>query len=289
MSIFSDLKLAAKLGRRQLRRARQALRYGPKALADTPIMFGNSFPKSGTHLLTQVLTGFSALGPVVDSGLPAILTFDGPTGTPRPAAAIRRELARLHPGDVAYGHLHATPEAVDALCRDGVAPYFILRDPRDVVVSHVFYVAEKAPNHVHHDYYRHTLKDFDERLRVSMLGRPELDIPFPDIRERFAPYMPWLERPEVLLLRFEDFITQPRQTLDCVFDHAIQRGFTCNVAREQAIEVLLARIQPQNSPTFRSGKVGGWKEHFSEAHKTLFKEVSGDLLVRLGYAENADW
>ncbi|MBN2502881.1 MAG: hypothetical protein JXB38_19025, partial [Anaerolineales bacterium] len=144
MSVLSDLKLTAKLGRRQLRRARQALRYGPKALAGTPILFGNSFPKSGTHLLTQVLTGFAALGPAIDSGLPAILTFDGPTGTPRPAAAIQRDLARLRPGDVAYGHLHATPEALAALCRTGVAPYFILRDPRDVVVSHVHYVTEMA-------------------------------------------------------------------------------------------------------------------------------------------------
>lgn len=289
MSALDDFKLAAKLGRHQLRRARQALRYGPQALADTPIFFGNSFPKSGTHLLTQVLTGFSALGPVVDSGLPAMLTFDGPTGAPRPAAAIRRELARLRPGDVAYGHLHAIPETLDALCREGVAPYFTLRDPRDVVVSHVFYVTDMAPNHVHHGYYRHTLKNFDERLRVSILGRPELDVPFPDICERFAPYMSWLEQSEVLLLRFEDFITQPRVALGQVFDHAVQRGFTCNVEREQAVEVLLSRIQPENSPTFRSGKVGGWKEHFTAAHKALFKKISGDLLVRLGYEDNADW
>lgn len=289
MSAFTDLKLAAKLGRRGLRRAGQALRYGPQALADTPILFGNSFPKSGTHLLTQVLTGFSALGPVVDSGLPAILTFDGPTGNPRPAAAIQRDLARLRPGDVAYGHLHATPKALDALCQEGVAPYFILRDPRDVVVSHVFYVTDMAPNHVHHAYYHDTLKDFDGRLRASILGRPELDVPFPDIRERFAPYMPWLERPEVLLLRFEDFITQPRETLGQVFDHARARGFVSDLPREQAVNVLLARIQPENSPTFRSGKIGGWKERFTAAHKALFKEVSGDLLVRLGYEQDGNW
>ncbi|MBN2499199.1 MAG: hypothetical protein JXB38_00450, partial [Anaerolineales bacterium] len=159
----------------------------------------------------------------------------------------------------------------------------------DVVVSHVFYVTDMAPDHVHHDYYKNTLQDFDERLRVSMLGRPELDIPFPDIRARFAPYMPWLERPEVLLLRFEDFITQPRVALGQVFDHAVQCGFVTQVSREQAIDTLLSRIQPKNSPTFRSGKVGGWKEHFTAAHKALFKEVSGDLLVRLGYEDNADW
>ena len=35
----------------------------------------------------------------------------------------------------------------------GLAAYFILRDPRDVVVSHVHYITEMEPNHIHHRYY----------------------------------------------------------------------------------------------------------------------------------------
>ena len=43
------------------------------------------------------------------------------------------------------------------------------------------------------------------------------------------------------------------------------------------------------SPTFRSGKTGEWKKHFTDEHKAIFKEIAGDLLVRLGYEKNNNW
>jgi hypothetical protein len=158
-----------------------------------------------------------------------------------------------------------------------------------VVVSHVFYVTELEPNHVHHDYYANQLSSFEERLRVSILGRPELDVPFPGIAQRFTPYLPWLERPEVLSLRFEDFITRREETLGRVFDHAVSRGLKLTASREQAIAVLSQSIDPQRSPTFRRGRVGGWKEHFTPEIAALFKQEAGDLLTRLGYEKDTDW
>jgi len=181
------------------------------------------------------------------------------------------------------------PEIIQALCHDGVAPYFIFRDPRDVAVSHVFYITEKEPDHIHHHYYAHVLTSFEERLKVSIEGRPELDFPFPNISARFEPFMPWLERPEVLALHFEDFILHKKETLGKVLDHAVARGFHYQVGRKSAIELLSSSIDPQSSPTFRSGKIGGWKDHFTPEHKMLFKQVAGDLLVKLGYESDLDW
>lgn len=284
--MLNSLKSPLRLMRWRARRAGQRLRYRQ---LDAPVLFGNSFPKSGTHLLTQVLAGFAQLGPVVDSGLPAVVNFDGPTGQPLPVSELMRQLGRLQPGDVSYGHLHAFPEVVELLCGEGWASYFIYRDPRDVVLSHVHYVTEMEPNHVHHDYYANQLKGFEERLRVSILGRPELVHPFPGIAERFAPYLPWLSRPEVQTLRFEDFITQPRQAIGLVLDHAVKRSLRITADREAAITQLCAAIDPQRSPTFRSGKVGGWRESFDAANKALFKEQAGDLLVQLGYESDLDW
>jgi hypothetical protein len=255
-------------------------------LRGSPVLFANSFPKSGTHLLTQVLEGFTRAAPVAFSGLPAVVMYDGPTGQPRPLATILRELRRFRPGDVGYGHLHALPAIVDALCRDGVALFFIYRDPRDVVVSHVHYVTEMEPNHVHHAYYR-SLPDFEARLRTSILGRPDLDIPFPNIRERFEPYLGWLDRPEVLSLRFERFITHREETLREVISYAQGRGLSLPLGEEATLRALDAAIDPQRSPTFRSGKIGKWREAFSPAIETLFRDVAGDLLARLGYEEDA--
>lgn len=287
MSFFVKVKFALKLARRQVRRAAATMQHG--SLSGTPILFANSFPKSGTHLLTQVLQGLTEISPAVESGLPAIITFDGPTGQPRPVTKIARDLRRLRPGDIAYGHLHAQPEVVNLLCAPGMAPFFILRDPRDVVVSHVYYVTEMEPNHVHHAYYRAELKDFDERLRVSILGRPDLNVPFPHIRGRFDPYLGWLDAPEVLVLLYEDFITRREQTLLKVLNHARSRGLKLHVGEQEALQVLESAINPQKSPTFRSGKIGKWRQSFSDANKALFKDVAGDLLIRLGYEQNNDW
>ena len=281
--------LFARLVRRRLRRWGALVRWRRISLQGIPVLFANSFPKSGTHLLTQILQGFSQIGPAVDSGLPAVVTFVGETGRPRSAGEIVRDLKRLLPGDIAYGHVHALPEAIEALCRDGIASYFILRDPRDVVVSHVHYVTEMEPSHIHHRYYTEELGDFDERLKASILGRPDIDIPFPDIRERFEPYMSWLGHPEVLLLRFEEFILNRDEAIGKVLDHAMERGFPIETERARAIQILAKNIDPARSPTFRSGKVGGWKAKFTREHKRLFKEIAGDLLIRLGYEQDNDW
>ena len=283
---------AVRLFRRAGRRAWQTLRRG--SLSASPVFFANSFPKSGTHLLTQVMHGFTRLGPAVDSGLPAVVTFDGFTGRKRDVAEIMADRQRFLPGDIGYGHVHAFPEAVERLCQPGVAVYFILRDPRDVAVSHVHYVAEMAPSHIHHRYYHDVLQSFDQRLSASITGVSVDELarasdgkpvyqPLPDIRERFAPYLGWLERAEVLALRYEDFIADQAATLARVLDHAVDRGFRLAVGHQPAIQALADSIDPSRSPTFRSGKVGGWQKSFTEEHTTLFARLAGDLLADLGY------
>jgi len=263
------------------------LKYGK---TESPVFFANSFPKSGTHLLLQAVQGFSQLGPAIYSGLPAITMFEAFSGERLSEAEVAGQLRRLQDGDISYGHVFAEPRMVEALCRPGAAPYFIYRDPRDVVVSHVHYVTDIWTSHVHHEYYARELKDFDERLRVSILGRPELTgIDFPGIRERFKPYLDWLDRPEVLVIRFEDFIQHKRQTLEQILDHAARRGFKTQVERQAALDILEKSIDPKQSPTFRSGTAGGWKASFSPEHKDLFKQETGDLLLRLGYEETMDW
>lgn len=284
-----ELKANAKLLRRDLQRLGQMMRYRRYTLDGVPVLFANSFPKSGTHLLTQVLQGFTKIGPAVNSGLPALVTFDGTTGERRSIDEILEDIRRLKPGDIAYGHLHSTGAVTSALCSDGMATYFILRDPRDVVVSHVYYVTEIESNHIHHRYYKDGLVDFDERLRTSILGRPDFDDLFPNIRERFEPYLGWLDQPQVLVLRFEDFVMDRESVIKQIFDHAVEHGFPVEVDYGQAIRSLSAEINPKKSPTFRSGKVGDWQVKFSPQNRDLFKEVAGNLLIQLRYESTLDW
>ena len=111
----------------------------------------------------------------------------------------------------------------------------------------------------------------------------------PNIRERFEPYMEWLGLPEVLALRYEDFILDPQEAVSRVFDHAATRGFTAMCDYGTAIQILAESIDPASSPTFRKGKIGGWRDSFTGHHKQLFKKTTGDLLLRLGYEGDSDW
>lgn len=259
----------------------------PAPQLDWPILMGISFPKSGTHLLDQILLGFSRVAPFSKRLHSFYAEYEGESGAKRTPQQALTWLDSLRPADVASAHLFARPEAVQRVSSPAFVPYFIFRDPRDVVVSHVFYVTEMEARHVHHEYYQ-SLPDFNARLKVSILGRPDSDAEFPDIAARFAPYLGWLERPEVLSIHFEDLILDRAAALTRILQHFLARA-PLPASRELILEALETSINPQKSPTFRSGRTGEWKKHFNDEHKRIFKDAAGDLLVKLGYEKNHDW
>lgn len=264
----------------------QRLRFASQP-ADLPVLLGISFPKSGTHLLDQILLGFAKVAPYAKRVHSFYAEYEGESGVKRTPEQALHWLDSLRPRDVASAHLFARPEAVARVTSPRFIPYFIFRDPRDVVVSHVFYVTDMEKRHVHHAYYQ-SLPDFDARLKVSILGRPDAGIEFPNIADRFAPYLDWLNQPEVLTIHFEDLIQDRAATLNRILDHFLAR-VPLQSPRSLILDSLESSINPTKSPTFRSGKTGEWKRHFTEEHKRLFKDAAGDLLIRLGYETNNDW
>jgi sulfotransferase 6B1 len=252
-----------------------------------PILLGISFPKSGTHLLDQILLGFNRVAPFSLHVHSMFANYDGETGRKRGADETLAWLRSLNACDVASAHLFSLPEAVKYVCTPEFVPYFIFRDPRDIVVSHVFYVTDMEPNHVQHDYFA-SLPDFDTRLKTSILGRPKAEAEFFDIGIRFQPYSDWLDRPSVLPIRFEDLINDRAATLTRIMDHFLAR-VPLQAPRQLILDSMESSINPKRSPTFRSGKTGEWKKHFTEEHKRIFKDVAGDLLMRLGYEKDNNW
>ena len=267
----------------------QAARFSslPEPPHGWPALLGISFPKSGTHLLDQILLGFSKVAPFSTRLHSFYGEYEGETGRRRSVEQALAWLDSLGPRDVASAHLFARPGAIARVAAPAFIPYFIFRDPRDVVVSHVFYVAEMETRHVHHDYYA-SLPDFGTRLRVSILGRPEMDIQFPNIAERFAPYMAWMDRPEVVKIRFEDLVHDRKRTLGAILEAFLARAPIPN-RRGSILQALECSINPRRSPTYRSGKTGEWKRYFTPEHTQLFKSVAGDLLTKLGYEARDNW
>lgn len=252
-----------------------------------PILLGISFPKSGTHLLDQILLGFSKVAPFPRRLHSFYAEYEGESGHKRAPEQALAWLDSLRPRDIASAHLFARPEVIACVSSPVFLPYFIFRDPRDVVVSHVFYVTDMETRHVHHGYYQ-SLPDFNARLTVSILGRSDPNIEFPNIAKRFAPYLGWLEEDFVMTIHFEDLINDRAATLDRILDHFLARA-PLPTPRQLILNALESSIDSSRSVTFRSGKSGEWKKYFTEEHKRIFKDVAGDLLVRLGYERNNDW
>ena len=285
MALKSNLRSAIYQTEKIFQRARFSSIAAPKI--GWPILLGISFPKSGTHLLDQILLGFNRVAPFSRRLHSFYAEYEGESGRKRSPEQALAWLDSLRPGDVASAHLFARDEVVKCVCAPAFIPYFIFRDPRDVVVSHVFYVTDMEARHVHHDYYQ-SLTDFDSRLKVSILGRPDSDVEFPDIAARFAPYLGWLDQPSVLTVHFEDLINDRAAALNRIIDHFLA-SVPLEAPRQLIFESLESSINPSRSPTFRSGKTGEWKKHFTEEHKKIFKNVTGDLLIRLGYEKEDNW
>ncbi len=281
----------------QTEKSYQRIRFSslPVPQGGWPVLLGISFPKSGTHLLDQILLGFSKVAPFSRRLHSFYAEYEGESGRKRSPEQALAWVNSLRPGDVASAHLFARPAVIERVTSSAFVPYFIFRDPRDVVVSHVFYVTDMEARHVHHDYYQ-SLPDFNARLTVSILGRPDANacpepsrrVEFPNIADRFSPYPGWLDQSAVMKIHFEDLINDRLGTLNRIIDRFLAR-VPLQTPRQLILEALETSINPKRSPTFRSGKTGEWKKYFTEEHKKIFKDVAGDLLVRLGYEKDNDW
>lgn len=254
---------------------------------EAPPVFGNSKPKSGSHLLLQILKGFTQIMPYkyVDADPVRTIRYEGGR---RSAEEILADLRSIPDGVIGWGYVDATPENASFLTSAGRVNYFIYRDPRDMLVSQVFFATDMHEGHGMHDYYN-SLPDFGERLKVAITGIDRDGLKMVSVKQRYEGVFQWLDQKNVMCIRFEDLINNRDATLLSMLDEVEKTGYRIPTPREKALTVLVEAIQPGKSHTFRSGKTGGWVNHFSEEHKSLFKEVAGDLLVRLGYEENNDW
>jgi sulfotransferase 6B1 len=267
--------------------AQAILRWKRFSFKDTPPVFGNSKPKSGSHLLLQILNGFTQIMPYryVDADPIRTIRKDGGRRT---EDRIASELQNVPQGVIGWGYVEASLKNVTVLCQPNRVNYFIYRDPRDMLVSQVFFATDMYGEHGMHDYYNE-LPDFGTRLNVAITGIDHDGLKMVSVKQRYEGVFQWLEQKYVMCIRFEDLINNRDATLSAMLDEVQKTGYRIPTSREKALAVLTDAIQPGKSHTFRSGKTGGWKQHFTAEHKILFKDVAGDLLVRLGYEKNNDW
>ncbi len=281
------MKVPLKTLRWEARRWIAGLRWGFGYQASLPAVVGNAMPKSGSHLIIQVLQGLTSIAPFVNPGFPPLTRAED--NRKLDDAETVRNLQRLRAGDIAYGYLQAREPFLSLLTQPKYATIFVYRDPRDMLVSHVFYATQIHRGHGMHAYYTQRLQDMEQRLNAAIYGVDEPDARLSGVRQKYLDYLGWLETPGVLCVRFEDLILNRRQALSRILAYLEERRFECRVPKERALTALEQAIVPRRSGTFRKAQPGNWREYFSEANKIAFKNVAGDLLIRLGYEKDQDW
>ncbi len=164
----------------------------------------------------------------------------------------------------------------------------LMRDPRDMVVSHTHYMAAASGFQMSGDRMKEYCRDLIEN-DVSLLAK------------EFVQYM---ARPNVFVVRYEDiwhdaFATYcgllswlgwgnalTRQDMKEIVeagDFSKQAGGRFNRGEREKF------IKTEKGWSLRKGIIGDWRNFFCDELKNISKQAMGDELIALGYEKSPDW
>lgn len=259
-----------------------------RAGATGPRVLAISVPKAGTNLLTRCLSLFPG---IIYSGV--AMVYPGDITTRRiERGELEEKLRHIGGGCFVTTHLPFTPEAAELVADLGFVTTLIMRDPRDVAVSHFHFVCKRKQNRLH-TYFSKLPDDFT-RLMASIRGvdstLKDAGGGLDDIGQRFRNHLPWADHGSCFV-RFEHLIGPHGGGSHELQIQEIQRlaaHLEIDLGSED-IERIADRVFSRRSSTFRKGLIGDWKNYFTSEHKAVFKELAGQLLIDLGYEDNLDW
>jgi sulfotransferase 6B1 len=203
--------------------AQAVLRWRRFSFNEAPPIFGNSKPKSGSHLLLQILNGFTQIMPYqyVDADPVRTITKDGRRRTEK---EIVQDLQSAPRGVIGWGYVEATADIASFLTGPGRVNYFIYRDPRDLLVSHVFFATDMNEEHAMNEYYN-SLPDLGARLKVAITGIDQDGLRMVSVKQRYEGVFQWLEQKNVMCMRFEELINQRNATLTAMLAEVEKTGY----------------------------------------------------------------
>jgi len=265
----------------------------------------NGFPKAGLHFCELMLRPLArTMPPGQMHVLPFVGTFAGRSWTTEwiNVPLFMYNVSRLQIGHYFYSHIGHTQDIEAFLYFLGVAHIFIIRDLRDVAVSQARHVTEEGNDLAHpdKDLYRN-LGSFDEVLKACIVGIDGPKVRYAGVMDRWKLYSGWFDADWVYKFRYERAIREPEVVAAEIIEYGVGRtaeifGFTMEGSQrgpsfaDMVCQMVERASQRQDSITFRKGRIGDWREHFTDEHKKLFKESDKDgWLVRLGYETSEDW
>lgn len=251
----------------------------PLRQENPPKVLVASVPKCGTHLLKQIIMGVPCL--VKGSWILQKNEFFA-------------DMNKCRPGTVMVGHLFYKTGLVNYLNKNHIPRFFIYRDPRDMIVSYVYYVKDIAKEHELREYFTHSLQTDEERIMKLTTGftLKEPSLRYGDITTHYAPFHGWMQDPNTFTLQFEDLVESEQlrqQTIRHMVDYMWDDIKSFGSNKDRVTKAMEQNINPKKSGTFRRGISGGWRDYFTDENKKIFKEVAGQFLIELGYEKDLDW
>ena len=250
-------------------------------------IFITSVPKSGTHLLGKLLT--------LLTGQIAAGTIVGKTGSNIDSSWLYitpERLDTITPDQFLVSHALPIESNISLLERYGYKGIFIYRDPRDQVISRAYHLIKYKVGTIH----RLPLEKVITRV---ICNYPIFQSPYyhdinlkklNNIRQNYDIYLPWKDHGLIYVTTFEKLIGPAGGGTEEVQVQEIK-----NIARHIGLEISDVEAKKcadqlfGDTNTFRAGKIGSYKEHFTLEQTSLFKRIVGDLLIQLKYEQGLDW
>ncbi|MDF1499264.1 MAG: sulfotransferase domain-containing protein [Anaerolineales bacterium] len=234
--------------------------------------------------MAQFLEGISSVSPLVFTAEHPVQTITR-EGRLRSDERVMKDLARLEPGDVGWGYIPAREPFFEMLTGSNWVTYFIYRDPRDKIISHIYFAMDIHTEHAMRDYYR-SLPSMEARISATIEGVPGL---IGSIVEGYASHRGWLSSPDVVKIRFEELIQHREANLETMLAPLYGWVLSAHIRYRDLVGHLAEEMSPEHSRTYRSGRAGTWREHFTLRNIDQFKRVAGDLLIEMGYEQDDSW
>ena len=240
--------------------------------AESPRVLFICIPKSGTNLLERAI----CLHPRLYRKLVPVITPEHLENQGNFSALLKA----IKPGQLLLSHLTYTPERAAEIAASGVKTIMMVRNPRDIVISRLFFAMRDG----HQCQGAFTaLPDLKSKIELSIKGDNGLGVD--PIRKRLEDFSGWLGTVDYVA-RFEDMIgsrgggSDKRQiyTLRQIYKTI---GLDVN---EDLLEQIRLSIFSTDSPTFHKGTANQWQDSFDTTLETLFtRQVGDDLLEKYGY------
>ena len=242
-----------------------------RALA--PKILLNSIPKAGTNLMDSILQEYPGICPRPGRTLM--------TGGLIQEKEIKKVLS-VKKGFYQLAHLPSDDNLLSSLRSSDIKTIFIIRDPRDVIISKFKYVLNLDITHKSHKYIK-SLSNDHERIKACIVGKKDILSPVNEVYNR---YENWFDHQNCLIVRFEELVGDRGGSNDELQYKTLQKMATFLNVNMSSLELqkVAEKMKNPNTATFRSGKIGGWKQYFNDELIDLFNSKMGGLMNKYGYS-----